>query len=917
MSKILVIVESPAKCKTIEKYLGASYRCMASCGHIRELDTEKGLECIDIAHGFTPTFRISPKKHEVIKNLRDAMKTSSHIILATDDDREGEAIAWHLAQVLHLPIASTERIVFHEITKPALERAIASPRRIDMNRVLSQQARQVLDLLVGYSISPVLWKYIARKDTPLSAGRCQSPALRLVYEKEEEIREHPSIGVYSMNGIFSLGSDFNTPCPYILSSKLPSSEDVENFLEESVNHSHIFTRTAPSIKECAPPEPLITTTLQRRAHSSLRLSSKQTMDAAQILYENGYITYMRTDSKALSTDFLKTAKDWITDKLGEDFIGDRIKKGLSSETTDIHEDEHDTGATATSGAGSTPTIKKLIRKKGKAATKEDNKNPKGAQEAHEAIRPTHIECEDIPCPESESLRKKITNREIQLYRLIWTITVQSCCSPAKYQSLQSRITAPNELHYSREDRSPVFLGWMAISNRGSEVEDGEAVDSISTKRGGGGRAKKQKLLKAVNNSSAETEELDTSNPDIAVSATAISTPLFETILKTPNSVEVSYLRISSQYGLANQTHRLCESTLINQLEKMGIGRPSTYSSIVDTLFKREYVKRGNVEGNAIEVIEHLLVDDTITEQVVKKKTGAESGRMLMEPTGVLVIQLLIKYFNPLFSYEYTSHLETQLDKVAKGDRLWNSVCDEAYREIQRLIEGLKGLGAVKEHKQEIKMDELHTYQIGKFGAVIKKIDPSAPKGTKPEFLRVREGIDPRDIESGKLTVEDIVDLSRPPTTENLRTDGKLLGEIDGHPVLLKDGKFGHYINWKGNNLSLKKLMQTKKLTADSIALKDIEPYLTTSKDTTPETSSGSKMSSTASSTVPSLNPNVVRILTPTLSIRTGKYGHYIFFKKPSDEKPTFFPLKGFKGDYLTCPDIELLKWIMDTYSPEL
>lgn len=910
MSKTLVIVESPAKCKTIEKYLGAGYRCMASCGHIRELDTDKGLACIDIAHGFRPLYRISSRKGDVIKRLREASQQCSQVVLATDDDREGEAIAWHLTQVLGLPLATTPRIIFHEITKPAIERAIASPKRVDMNRVLSQQARQVLDLLVGYSISPVLWKYIAHKDKPLSAGRCQSPALRLVFEKEEEIRDNPAKGVYTILGTFGVGRALDIPVQFTLTAKLPTAEEVEAFLEETVNHTHVFTRRPPAEKLCAPPEPLITTTLQRRAHSSLGLSSKETMDAAQLLYENGFITYMRTDSKALSDDFLKSAEEWITENMGSEYVGERVKR------------RGDAGGDADASAGgdaaasaATSSTKKIKRPAAAASAKA--KNPKGAQEAHEAIRPTKLECLSINSDDGEAIKNKLSKREANLYRLIWTITAQSCCAPAKYSSIQSQISAPNDATYTREDRQPIFLGWMAVGGEGGR--DGGRSDDVSKKPA----PKRRKEPAGVAGEDA-AESLDTTNPDIAVSSSAISTPYYATILATPTNTTVSYTIIKSQYGMANQTHRLCESSLISHLERLGIGRPSTYASIIDTLFKREYVRRGNVEGTTLEAIEHTLVDDTITESVAKKKAGAESGRLLIEPTGVLVMKLLIERFNALFSYDYTSHMEAQLDLVAKGELPWNKVCEEAYEEIERLIGGLKDLGAIKDNRQEIRLDDTHTYMIGRYGPVIRKLPPGASKKDKAEFIRVKPGIDPRDIEAGKLGLEDIADYSRPATTENMNTTGKCLGKVGGFDVVLKNGKYGAYIQWNGKNMNLKNIMRMKKLTMDTITLKDVEGILTeydkmSKSQATPVASGAGAGADATTSAVPSasISSNIVRFISPTLSIRSGKYGNYIHFKKPTDERPTFFPLKAFKGDYLKCPLEELTAWVVDTHGIEL
>ena len=306
----LVIVESPAKCKKIEKFLGNGYKCIASYGHFREF--KDGLKSIDIENNFHPTYKISPAKMKYVRLLKMAASKSKEVILAADDDREGEAIAWHVAKVLNLPITTTKRIIFHEITKTAVVRAVRNPTTIDMNKVHAQHARQILDLLVGYTISPILWKNIPRKKG-LSAGRCQTPAVRLIYDNQIEINKSSGEKVYTTIGTFNK-LDFKLNYDY------RKEEEMVDFLEESVNHDHKFKCSKPKKTTKKQPQPFTTSTLQQKASNEFHYSPKQTMKLAQKLYEKGYITYMRTDSKAYSKEFVEKAKEYITEKFSEKHI---------------------------------------------------------------------------------------------------------------------------------------------------------------------------------------------------------------------------------------------------------------------------------------------------------------------------------------------------------------------------------------------------------------------------------------------------------------------------------------------------------------------------------------------------------------------------------------------------------------------
>ena len=371
----LVIVESPAKCKKIENYLGPGYKCMSSYGHIRELPSLKN---IDIEKNFSPTYLMIDNaiKRKNVEALRKEIKSAREVILATDNDREGEAIAWHLCDVFKLDINKTKRIIFHEITESALQQAIKNPRTVDMNIVNAQQARQILDVLVGFKVSPVLWKLVSQpkgKDNALSAGRCQTPALKLIYENQKEIDESIERKVYNTTGYFT---NLNLPFELNPEGKFEDEDDMITFLDDSINFSHIYTCSQPKKIFKQPPEPFTTSRLQQVASNELHYSPKETMRICQLLYEGGYITYMRTDSKTYSAEFLDSAKEYITKTFDAKYIG-HIIDGICDDNNI-----------------STETAKKRGKKKSKTKNAEENDSLR--QEAHEAIRPTNISLQNLP-----------------------------------------------------------------------------------------------------------------------------------------------------------------------------------------------------------------------------------------------------------------------------------------------------------------------------------------------------------------------------------------------------------------------------------------------------------------------------------------------------------------------------------------
>ena len=467
MSHTLVIVESPAKCKKIEQYLGPGYRCIASFGHIRTLH---GLDSIDVSKDFHPTYTALESKKQQIAKLRQAIKSAQNVLLAADDDREGEAIAWHICKTFSLPVNTTKRIIFHEVTQTALQRAVKNATTINMNTVYAQQARQVLDLLVGYTISPILWNNITKKTkSSLSAGRCQTPALRLVYDNQKEIDAAPGDKVYQTTGYFT-----NKNLPFQLTTQYSTEIEMSSFLEDTVNHEHVYQCGKPRKVTKQPPEPFTTSTLQQKASNELRFSPKQTMSICQALYEAGYITYMRTDSKTYSKEFVDAVKKYVDAQ-------PKYAKFIHPEV-----DRLTTRGEASSPTNPTKPAKQTNKTKPAKQTKQQQSqkaNPDShAQEAHEAIRPTDI---------TKIAAKDMDSQQQRMYAMIWRNTLESCMAPSQHQGVTATISAPiiemqthtstqktpaqktptqktkHEYRYSTE--ITIFPGWKVVN--GYEEDD--------------------------------------------------------------------------------------------------------------------------------------------------------------------------------------------------------------------------------------------------------------------------------------------------------------------------------------------------------------------------------------------------------------------------------------------------------------
>jgi DNA topoisomerase I len=743
----LIIVESPAKCKKIEGFLGNGYKCVASFGHIREI--ANGLKSIDVRNNFNVVFKTISSKGKYIKSLRDAIKKSNEIILATDDDREGEAIAWHICKTFNLSVSTTKRIIFHEITKSAIKAAVNNPTRINMDTVNAQLARQVLDLLVGYKISPILWKHISRNTKgSLSAGRCQTPALRLVYEQQKLIDVSPGKKVYDTTGVFT-----NKNISFSLNYNYDNQENMELFLENSVEFLHKYNVSIPKQVKKNPPIPFTTSTLQQKASNEYNFSPKQTMRLAQTLYENGYITYMRTDSKAYSKEFVKVAEKFIISQYSSKFIHENITN--------------------------------LINSSNKKKKKDNN-----AQEAHEAIRPTKIEMNTL------SVCGKITAREVRLYNLIWRNTIESCMSPALYNSITSKISAPDNHYYKFSSEEVIFPGWKVVAGYDEKNDE------------------------------------------------------YRYLLKLKPDIILDYKEIYSKVALKDLKKNYTEARLVQMLEKKGIGRPSTFSSLISKIQERGYVRKGNVKGKKIKCIDFKLVDTELDEIEITREFGNEKNKLVIQPVGIMVYEFLEKHFDDLFNYDYTKHMEDELDKISNGKKIWHTLCDDCHNQINKSSKNIKD-----SHREGYKIDENHIYMIGKYGPVIK-----CEKDGKTTFKGVKKNIEMEKLKNGEYKLEDIL--------ENSNTMNSIvLGKYKDNDVILKKGKFGMYINCNGKNSSINHI----KKDMSKVILKDVVSVL-----------EGKKSS----------NPNILKIVTSEISVRKGKYGPYVFYKTSKMKKPKFISMKG-------------------------
>ncbi len=681
MSKNLVIVESPAKAKTIEKYLGGDFKVLSSVGHIRGIakKVKGGAESIDVKDGYKTIYEVDPEKKKIITGLKKAVTEAETVWLATDEDREGEAIAWHLCEVLKLDIKKTKRIVFHEITKTAIEEAIKNPRTIDMDLVAAQQARQILDRLVGFELSPVVWRKVPGGK---SAGRVQSPAVRLLVEREREIDSFNGSFTFKIVAEFTHGKD---TIKAELPNKFNTETEAQKFLESLLDAKFTVSDVTTSPTTRNPGAPFTTSTLQQEANSKLGFSIKSTMSSAQKLYQDGKITYMRTDSTTLSGQAIAAATEYIKGKFGDNYSQVRNFKTKSA----------------------------------------------SAQEAHEAIRPTDMSLENA----------SINGYEQKLYDLIRRRTLASQMAPAKLEKTVITIKISNEKNiFEAKGEVIIFDGFLKVYGAGKK--DAEILPSVKT-----------------------GDELS---------------------LESANARQV----------FARPPARYSEGSLVKKLEELGIGRPSTYATIINTVQVRGYAEKGEGEGNPRDVITLNLSKNQIKREIVTEKTGADRGKLVPTAAGEVVSDFLMNHFDKIVDYGFTAKVETSFDKIATGALARNTMLDGFYIPFHKLIEQSGGIdrstvSQAREIGADPKTGKPILARFGRFGPML-QLGSGDKDEDKPKFAPMPAG---RKIDNVTLA-EALQAFSLPRIVGNT---------AEGIPIKANIGRFGPYIQIDKLFVSIKPL----------------------------------------------------------------------------------------------------------------
>ncbi|WP_290052730.1 type I DNA topoisomerase [uncultured Muribaculum sp.] len=740
MAKNLVIVESPAKAKTIEKFLGKDYTVLSSYGHIRDLNKKK--ISIEIERDFSPVYEIPEDKKALVADLRKAAAAAQTVWLASDEDREGEAIAWHLCEVLGLDPATTRRIVFHEITKGAIENAIKNPRTIDLDRVDAQQARRVLDRIVGFELSPVLWKKIKPS---LSAGRVQSVAVRLIAERETEIK------AFNAEPYFRVTADFVTTgikahLTGVLSERLTDINAVSKFLSDCTNATYSVSSVQRKPLTRQPAPPFTTSTLQQEASRKLGMTVAQTMAVAQRLYESGHITYMRTDSLNLSETAIAAISKEITASIGAEYLKPRQYHTAS----------------------------------------------KGAQEAHEAIRPTNIAIRDI----SASAQEK------RLYNLIWKRTVASQMSDAQIEKTTIEIlpsTRPE--HFAATAEAIKFDGFLRLYTEGRDEPDepGQPVTLPPLKKGD--------KLKAV-----------------IVTATERFT---------------------------QQPPRYTEASLVKKMEELGIGRPSTYAPTISTIQAREYIEKGQNDGQPRNYRVVTLANGEISHSENTEICGGDKGRLIPTDIGIIVNNFLMEYFPAILDYDFTARMEEKFDLIAEGKLPWSGEIATFYKLFHPDVENAMSMRL--EHKVGERILGSHpqtgktvSVKIGRFGPLVQIGD--ADSDEKPQFASLL-----KNQSVSTITLDEALKLFEFPRS---------LGTYEGSDVTVAIGRFGPYVKHAGKFISI-----PKDIAPAEITIEQAEDLIKAKRDAE--------------------NKKVVKIFTedPDLQILNGRYGIYIAYKKNNYKIP--------------------------------
>lgn len=648
MSKNLVIVESPAKAKTIEGFLGKDFTVKSSFGHVRDL-VKKGYG-IDIENNFTPTYEVQPDKERVIAELKRLSKSAETVWLASDEDREGEAISWHLFETLQLDKKKTKRIVFHEITKPAIQKAIANPRDIDINLVNAQQARRVLDRLVGFELSPILWRKVRPS---LSAGRVQSVAVRLIVEREREIQAFTATSAFKVSALFLVGK---SGLKAELNERFKTEAEANAFLEKCKAALYTINSLETKPAKRSPAAPFTTSTLQQEAARKLGFSVAQTMMIAQRLYEAGKITYMRTDSVNLSETALNQAKEAITNNYGPNYHFPRQYKNKS----------------------------------------------KGAQEAHEAIRPTYIQNQDVDGERNEQ----------RLYELIWKRTIASQMADAELEKTTAKIgiSTSSELFVAQGEVLK-FDGFLKVYMEGTDDEDEEENSSMLPP------------------------------------------------MKQGDALEMQEITATERF--THHPPRYTEASLVKKLEELGIGRPSTYAPTISTVQKRNYVEKADKEGTPRHYKALSLRSGKISSEVKTENTGAEKSKLFPTDIGMVVNDFLIQYFPDILDFHFTARVEEEFDEIADGKMEWTEMLKDFYKPFHKTVEKTIDNSERASGERQLGKDPVSgknvIVRIGRFGPLAQIGEANEETGEKPQFASLR-----KDQRMETISLEDALLLFKMP-----------------------------------------------------------------------------------------------------------------------------------------------------------
>ena len=697
----VLIVESPAKCSKIQGFLGPGWRVIATMGHIRSLEEDLG--AVGIERDFEPRYQFLKEKAKAIAQIKE-VAAKSKVYLASDDDREGEAISYSVAVLLKLDIANTPRVVFHEITKEAVTKAVASPRRLDMNRVHAQQARAVLDMMVGFTISPLLWKYVGQS---LSAGRCQTPALRILVDQETVITGFTKSTAWKVKGRWATTFEFDAQ----LTEDLEDEESANNYMENLCHDpGAIITHAINKPTTEYPPKPLITSTFQQEASASMGIQPKNAMKIAQRLYEAGHITYMRTDSAVLSEEAVAAARSWVTEAFGESYLADGV-------------------------------VPQPSRKKPLVAAPV-------TQDAHEAIRPTHIETVSLPADEDWS------SSDRKVYKLIWNRAVQSVMAAAKGETRTIHFLAtgdPAEFPWRAQWKRQLFAGWRRI---GAAATDLDADDDVAI----------------------ETDK--DSSWEEALTLTVGDTIHWTTMETWPHETKAP--------------PRYTEATLIRELEKRGIGRPSTFATLVGTLMDKTYAEKGDTGSREV-TIERFRMNPGVwppTSFKEQRRIGGEKQKMRPTDLGRSVLEFCLREFGQLFAYDFTREMETRLDLIADGLEPWKSLCRDTwdtYKVKYETLKSGKSTVAAAASRERLFANGIKAVQSKKGPILLKE---GVTKNDTVIFYGWPEGRAFGEISEAEVSA----------FVSTKQVGGAAMDTYEGKPIEKKSGPFGSYATCGGVNV---------------------------------------------------------------------------------------------------------------------